>query len=187
MEKKYLLISMEDKRAKKLSQVLGNNTCKKIIDLLAEKESSEKDISDILKIPMNTVEYNLKKLLEVELIEKTKNFFWSQKGKKIVMYKLSNKSIIISPKSSMISSKLKSILPVAIFSGLGAIFLRYLFLLNQPLINLEKNVAFGEAAQIASLDARNIFFAQPSPIWIWFLGGALFSLIIFTILNWRKL
>ena len=47
MEKKYLLVSMEDEKAKHLAGVLGNKTCKKIIDLLSEtKELSEKDLSD---------------------------------------------------------------------------------------------------------------------------------------------
>jgi predicted transcriptional regulator len=187
MNKKYILISMEDKKIKKLAEVLGNKTCKKIINLLAEKESSEKDIADSLNIPINTVEYNLKKLIQAEFIEKAKNFFWSKKGKKIDIYKLSNKSIIISQKSSQVSSKLKSILPVAIFSGLCAVLLKYVFLLNQPLTRLGKDVLLSEETKTVSLEAGNTFFIQPSPIWVWFLAGALLAILIFAILNWRKL
>ena len=162
MEKKYLLISFEDKRVKKLAEIMGNKTCKKIIDYLAErKEISEKDISDALKIPINTVEYNLKKLLEVELIEKTKNFFWSKKGRKIDLYKLSNKSIIISPKSKSINSKIKSILPVALISGLGAVLVRYFFLFKQS-TSIESDMMFAaeKSAQASQIITENFFLTK---------------------------
>lgn len=189
MQKKYILISMEDSRAKKLSKVLGNNTCKKIIDLLTEKESSEKDIADALNVPINTVEYNLKKLMQAELIEKAKNFFWSKKGKRIGIYKLSNKSIIISPKTSRVSSKLKSILPVVLLSGIGAVLIKYFIASKQQFqyFGAETLKASGSIQSAEAPQIGNFFLTQPSPIWIWFLGGALFALLIFTILNWRKL
>ena len=56
------MISMDDDKAKAMAGVLGNKTCKKIIDCLAEQETSEKDLADNLKLPISTVEYNLKKL-----------------------------------------------------------------------------------------------------------------------------
>ena len=81
---KFILMGMDDKRSKKIAEVLGNKTSKKILDYLTDiKEASEKDISDSLNMPINTIEYNLKKLLEAGLVEKTKNFFWSKRGKKI--------------------------------------------------------------------------------------------------------
>ena len=174
---------MDDEKINHLADVLGNKTSKKIIDLLAEKnEASEKDIADFLGIPINTVEYNLKKLLKAELIEKTKNFFWSRKGKKIEMYKLSNKSIIISPKSSKISSKIKSILPVAILSGFGAIAIKFFIQAKSFSGEIQ------DKAMTSGLKSFEIFQTIPNPqIWLWFLSGALLAIIIFAILNWRKL
>lgn len=186
-EKKYLLLSLDDERAKKLSEVLGSQTCKKIIDFLAETDASEKNISDGLKIPLNTVEYNLKKLLKAELVEKTKDFFWSQKGKKIPVYKLSNKSIIISPKSK-ISSKIKSILPVAIISGAFALLVRHVGNLTKN-ITLRDDVVYSTqtAAFETAKAAEEFLVSPPSPAWVWFLGGALLAILIFTLLNWRKI
>lgn len=188
-EKKYILISMEDERSTHLADVLGNKTCKKIIEILAEKEMSEKDISDNLKLPLNTTEYNLKKLIKAELIEKTSNFFWSQKGKKIPTYKLSNKSIIISPKSSRINSKIKSILPVALLSGLGAFLIKSFFYSQKIIQERADEVLASEFAsktsQSAILDGNILSFQ--SPAWIWFLAGTLFAIAIFTLINWRKL
>jgi len=189
MEKKYLLISMEDDRVRALSGVLGNKTCKKVIDFLAEKkEASEKDIADELKTPLNTIEYNLKKLLAAELVEKAKTFFWSKKGKKIPMYRLSNKSIIISPSSSRISSKIKSVLPAVLISGVGAILVQKIFVVKK----IVENEALLGGAKLAEGSVQSnaqeaLLYLNMSELGIWFLAGAIFALLIMIILNWRKL
>ena len=116
-ENHFMLISLEDSKSKAISEVLGSKTCKKIIAYLSErKEASQKDLSDALNIPMNTLDYNIKKLVESGFIQKKKEFFWSKKGKKIIMYELSNKSIVISPKKST-SQKFKSIIPAFILTA----------------------------------------------------------------------
>jgi predicted transcriptional regulator len=118
-EENFILVSLDDARSKEISEVLGSETCKKIINYLVEnKEASQKDLSDNLKIPMNTLDYNMKKLLSSGFIQKRKNFFWSAKGKKIIMYEISNKSIVISHKKS-VGSKIKSIIPAFILTAAG--------------------------------------------------------------------
>lgn len=197
MDKKYLLISMEDERAKHIAGVLGNKTSKKIIDYLAEqKNASEKDLADALKLPINTIEYNLKKLLKAEIIEKSSTWFWSKKGKKIPTYKLSNKSIVISPKNSNIS-KLKSILPAVLITGLGTILIKiqdtsrivYSSIQEDAVL---KAVPVAEDFTTGALpefieNTNTILSPMAFPIWAWFLTGALLAITIFTILNWRKL
>ncbi len=118
-EDKFILMGLDDSRSKDIAEVLGNKTCKKIIEHLAEiKEASEKDISDALGIPINTVEYNLNKLVKTGLVEKAKNFFWSRKGKKIEMYKLAKKHIVISPKPKRVDMKeLRTILPLILIAA----------------------------------------------------------------------
>lgn len=190
MEKKYLLISMEDEKAKHLSDVLGNKTSKKVIDVLAEaNDLSEKDIADKLNLPINTVEYNLQKLLKAELVEKTRTFFWSSKGKKIPTYRLSNKSIIISPKSSRVSSKIKSILPVALLSGIGAVILRQ-YIAAQSVVEpvlMKSELAMSAQNTIVEETPNLIQIAALGTVWLWFLAGAVLTIVLFTLLNWRKL
>lgn len=196
------MVSLDDERSSKLSKVLGNKTCEKIINYLAEeKEASEQDIAHALKMPINTVEYNLNSLLNAELIEKSKNFFWSQKGKKIVMYKVSNKSIIISPRSR-ITNKLKSILPVAIVAGIGAIAIKYFvtptnYLLRDDSVQMfaEKGVSLASTAQDSvmapavntAIPFSFISYLQSLPDWYWFSLGAVLAVVIMTIVNWSKL
>ncbi|MBT4135698.1 helix-turn-helix domain-containing protein [archaeon] len=113
MNDKFILVGLNDERSKQIAEVLKNKTCKKIIGHLGDvKEASEKDISDACDIPMNTVGYNIKNLIKAGLVEKTKNFFWSVKGKKIKMYKLARKHIVISPSKKPNLTMLKGILPV---------------------------------------------------------------------------
>ena len=40
------MISLDDEKAKAMASILNSDTAKKIIDLLAEKEYSEKDLSE---------------------------------------------------------------------------------------------------------------------------------------------
>ena len=179
MPKKYIMISLDDERSTKISHILGNKTCKKIIGVLSEKESSEKDISDELKIPINTIEYNLNKLTKTGLIEKSKNFFWSKKGRKIDMYKVSNKSIVISPKSQ-ITSKLKTIAPVAIASIIGVFLIK--------LYSSMKLDVLGREFTNTKVASTSVMATEKFPeLWPWFLGGVIFAMAIYLIWNWRKL
>lgn len=210
VDEKFMLLSLEDPKMKSLSDVLGNKTCKKIIDYLAEhEEASQKDLSDALNVPINTIEYNIKKLVESGLVQKRKNFFWSKKGKKIVMYELSNKSIVISPKKSF-SHKLKSLIPSAllVLSGSVLIYAYEKILRSKRLVVnsgfSEKiatkgadlvfesthvaNSAFGAgASDVISEAGKGLLYYPPSPLWVWFLAGGLLVMFIFAVLNWRKL
>lgn len=181
----FLLISLDDERSKSLAEVLSSKICKEIINLLTQEELSEKDISEKLNSPINTIEYNLKKLLRAELIEKSSNFFWSVKGKKIPTYKLSNKSIIISSRKSNINSKIKSLLSITIFVGIGIILIKNLTKVSESVL---KTAVFENSISSAESFAQtsNVFWTS-TPAWFWFLLGAIIVCVIFYILNWREI
>ena len=125
---KFILMGLDDDNAKNVAEVLKSKTAKKILDYLSEtKEASEKDIADKLQLPINTIEYNLKKLISAGFVKKSSNFFWSVKGKKIPMYTLAKKHIIIGAKKPTMNI-LKSILPLLIIAlGLIAVVLLFSF------------------------------------------------------------
>lgn len=193
MEKEnYLLISLDDEKSKTIAEVIGSKTCKKIINYLSEtKEASQKDLSIELKIPLNTVEYNIKKLLDAGFIRKTKNFFWSKKGKKIIMYELSKKSVVIS-QDKKISNKIKSILPAFILTAAGTFAIwTYEKVLSVPQ-TLQQNFAgedmvYGIEKSISAVSPQISNLSQTTPLWIWFLFGSLIAITIISIINWRKL
>ena len=150
MADKFVLMDLDDEKSKDIAEVLKNKTCRKILDYLGDKdEASEQDIATALKIPINTTEYNLKKLIKSGLVEKVKNFFWSVKGRKIAMYKLAKKHIIISPKMSKPNPiLLRGVLPILAVIAIVAIFIALLY---SPSPGSEPTVQDNNIKQFSSL------------------------------------
>ncbi len=191
------MVDLDDEKSKYLSEVLTNDTCKKILLLMSEiDEVTETDISKSLNIPLNTVNYNMKKLLGSNLVEESEKRLWSQKGKKIRIYRISNKSILISPKSkSRMNKVLTSIITLSSTLAIG-FFIRMFFrsqlkpiedsLYNTGEIALattQKAFVEGSSQNINYLSS----FISSVPIWAWFLAGGIFAFIIVLLLNWKKI
>jgi len=204
--KNFLLLSLEDSKTKKIANVVSNESCKKILDYLAKKESTESELAEKLQIPISTVHYNLQQLMETGLIN-TEEFHYSKKGKEVLHYKLANKYIIISPKSTYgLKEKLKGILPVALIAagmaGIIQIFSKYFsketlgdtFMVAKSAA-VERAVveeapqaleAAAEAApQVAPIAAEKVYLI-PQNIALWFLIGALFALVVYFVWNYFR-
>lgn len=185
MTEKYLLFSLDDEKSKNLGEVIANPTSKKIANFLAEKEASETDISKELGIPLNTVEYNLNRLIKAGIVEKSKTFFWSSKGKKIDTFKVANKLIVISPKKSNVYSKLKSVVPVVFFSALfTALIIWYNNLQSQPsFIATEKAGSVAGAAAPSATSAFSLSSLSPLTI---ILSAIWLAVVIYVIYSLKK-
>lgn len=187
MDEKHILVSLGDEKAKQISEVIGSKSCNKILDLLADKDLTVSEISRKLKMPINTVDYNVKKLVKAGLIEKASHW-WSVKGKKMLTYKVSNKKIIISPRKSVA----KVFAWTLGLTGLTALTIRELLGRAQyvagPAMDSVRNNAFItettlDSAPIILGGAENgvgflSFIAGISP-WSWFLMGAWFAVFLF--------
>ena len=184
MSEKFVLVSLEENKAKKLAEVISNSTARKILDYLSEiEEAPESQIAKALKIPLNTAHYNLQNLKKSGLIE-VEEFKWSQKGRKIDLYKIAKKFILISTKGTAIdTSKLKTLFSVAVISGLGSVFAGFLgkqFL--QPEVQEAGLMMAAKAADFAAPVAQS---SSPFYLTLFFVGF-LFALIVFSLLNWNK-
>ena len=185
--KNFLLLSLEDTKIKKVSNVISNDSCRKILDLLSVKEATETEIAQKLGIPISTVHYNLQQLLETGLIS-AEEFHYSTKGKEISHYRLANKYIIIAPKSTYgIKEKLKSILPIALIAAgtAGAIQLVSNFYQKSALqmniaskagVERAYDTASSAISQAAPVAPLKTIYILPSNLALWFLVGALFAL-----------
>lgn len=204
MTKSSIMINLDDPRSDKIADAISNKTSKKILSLLAEREMSPSELAEELKLPLNTIGYNLKKLVAAELITKSKKFFWSAKGKRIEFYKLSNKKIIISPRSMI-----RGVIPTLLITGAMALGIKLFtdikYASQQSLLRatdiaaestkaLDTQVAAGaarasgEAAATASSAAttlQDVIVSVPA-YWTWFLLGALTALLIILVWNWRQ-
>ncbi len=183
----FLLLSMEDTKIKKISNVISNDSCRRILDYLATKESTESELAEKLQIPISTVHYNIQQLMKTGLID-SKEFHYSEKGKEVNHYKLANKYIIIAPKKTFgIKEKLKNILPVAlIVSGAAAVIqLGNNYFLKYPIIQkiAAKSMMAEQAAESASIAQTPQIPAAtnfiPQNIALWFFAGAIFALLIY--------
>ncbi len=117
-EESFLLVSLSDEKSKKLSQVISNDTARRILELLSRGKSTESEIARELAIPISTAHYNIAQLLAAGLV-RSKEYHYSKKGKEVNHYELANKLIIISPgkeKEGLIET-LKKFLPVSVLAG----------------------------------------------------------------------
>lgn len=191
-KKNFLLLSMEDAKIKKISNVISNESCRKILDYLSGKEATESELAEKLGIPISTVHYNLQQLVEAGLVD-TPEFHYSKKGKEVNHYRLANKYIVIAPKTTFgIKEKLKSIFPVVLIAS-GAGFIVQLlgnYYSKSPAAPqaMAEKAMSGAAESTAMMQAADVA-AKPlvqNHIGLWFLAGALFALAIYFVFNLRK-
>jgi DNA-binding transcriptional ArsR family regulator len=183
MAEKYIAVSLDDEKTREIVDALGNKTGRKILNFLAERDASESEIASKLGMNLNTIEYNLKKLIKAGFIEKTKNFLWSRKGKKIEVYRLANKSILISPKKRTVTT-----VPL-IAAGILGIFLLYLFFgVNFNSFERVQDFAGEKAASAESLTTAPTAVSSSVvyPYWAWILLGIWIALVGFIIWDLRK-
>ena len=201
----FVLVSLKEDKAKKLAQVISNESCRKILDYLAEgHDTTASQLARNLHIPLPTVHYNMKHLMEAKLVE-SDEYHYSEKGKEVNHYKLANKYIIIAPKSTHgIKEKLKSILPVALLSGVAASTIPFFRKITQsttsaafeaapaafePALGKAARDTLQEAAAEAPLAiepaAQTIAQAEPN-LAIWFLAGSLITILLFILVEWIR-
>ncbi len=207
----FLLVSLEESESKELAKVISNKTCRKILDFLSKKDATETVIAKELKLPLSTVHYNLQNLYKANLV-KVDEFHYSKKGKEVNHYSLANKLIIIAPKKTSIEGfkdKLKSILPIGIIV-LAVAGVMQLFSMFKPTTSRLMAAAPSEAAvkiaeeapvlaqrgaDLIAAGAENItpaaepvietvVQAAPQNIALWFLIGAVFTIILLIIRYW---
>lgn len=182
----FILVSLEESKAKELAQLITNNTCRTILEYLSNKEeATESQIAKDLNLPISTVHYNLQHLLKHNLIE-SKEFMWSPKGKQMDIYKIAKKLILIVPKgtgSTELKSMLKGLIPVALISVAAAGFMHFLskgFGVSR-LASESRGVAKEAMLEAAPRVAYQSVVQQTAPYWLWFMGGALFAVLLFVL------
>lgn len=210
----FLLVSLKEEKAKKLAQVVSNESCRKILDYLTSKEATETELAERLSLPISTVHYNLRHLSDAGLVV-AEEFHYSRKGREVNHYKLANKYIIIAPKTTFgIKEKLRSILPAVLIMGaaatavhlagrMGTVFAGAEKLqaaapeaagalraapLAAPLADEAFMAAVPEAADTAAAGvqaAQEAAVSYPSAA-IWFIAGAVAALVLYLLIDYLR-
>jgi DNA-binding transcriptional ArsR family regulator len=196
-EETLMLLSMKDSKA--VATALSNETAQKILAYITEnKEATESELSEKLDIPLPTVHYNIQQLKKANLL-KTREFFWSKKGKKMRVFTLAKKYIIIAPGKSSLK-ELKGILPVAAISLIGAGLINFYQKSKSEILSaagdLSRESLVMEAADktlpmadgaATNMDADCIVPLVSEPnLAIWFLAGSLLAIILVLAYNLIK-
>ena len=181
-KKNFLLLSLDDSQAKKVANIMGNDSCRKILDYLADREATESELSKNLSIPISTVHYNLQQLMDAKLID-SEEFHYSPKGREVSHYRLANKYIIITPKKvTGIKQKLMGILPaVLLAAGVAGIIQLVSRYAQEPVMETmaAKSMAYDSFAMAAPAVQTSIWQSTA----LWFLIGALFGLAAYSIIK----
>ena len=189
MSDKYIMVSLDDKKSKDIANVLSNDTSRKLLDYLSDHDKvAPVDLSKKLNIPISTVTYNLKHLRENGLIE-SKDFAWSDKGKKVELYSLARKLILIAPKGYNWKESLKKILPVALVGLVGTALLKIL----SPIDFLKETssvMVLEEAAEEAVFDSAMAAATTTQsawyPYWLFFLVFICIVIVTVLVLDYRR-
>ena len=183
-KKNFILLSMEDSKIKKISNVISNDSCRKILDYLANREATESELASKLSIPISTVHYNLQQLTEAGLVS-ADEYHYSQKGKEVNHYRLANKYIIIAPKKTHgIMEKLRGILPVVLIVSGAALAIQLVnrYLSGNMMTEAASDASSGIAAPmmqkaaVETVQQTSQAIPQYPNIALWFLAGSLFAL-----------
>jgi len=178
-----VLLSLDDD-LKGLSEVLGSKTAKKILSELALNDLSVSEIARRLDMRINTTDYNVRKLVKVGLIERV-SYWWSVKGKKMHVYRASNRKIIIYPKKKVA----KNFVWVLGLTGALSLFLRYSGFASREVVL--DDVVFGAVPKMELLAVNagvsekavgmisDVSFWNSLAGWEWFLIGAWASVFLF--------
>jgi len=184
---KYLLLNLEDEQSKKTAEAIANKSARKILDYLSSKEEAgAEEISRNLNLPISTIDYNLKNLKKAGLIE-AKHFLWSNRGKKIVQYRVAKKFIVIAPKGLSWKDEIKKILP---FIGISAVLAGAIEYLTKPqpiLMAVQKSVSDESGQLFASAPSMAQESLIQNPHYgLWFFTFVLIILGIYLLIKFIK-
>jgi len=194
MDKKFILVSMDDKKSKELGAVISNDTSRKILNLLGEKSDiSAQQIAKKLKLNLSTVTYNLKHLREQGLI-KHSDFAWSDKGRRIELYSLANKIVIIAPKGFDFKDTLKKIIPIGLVGGAITLGLKVLSTFNTMTMGAEEimaDEARGALLESAEESVQEVTIQGsqsliPADWWIYALVLTFILVLLIVLLDFRR-
>ena len=144
-----LLILPLGEESKKLTQVISNDTARKIIELLADAPLSASDIAERLQTPLTTIVYNLENLEGVGLI-KVEKIKYSEKGREVKIYSPVRKLIVVVPEKTdrkSITDILRKYVGVVLAAVFASSIIEFFLLrAGSPPLMMEKEGIRNEAA-----------------------------------------
>jgi DNA-binding transcriptional ArsR family regulator len=209
-DEKLLILPLNDKNSKKISQIISNDTARNILEAIASEPLSASRIAEKLRIPLSTVQYNLEKLNDAGLVkvDRTK---YSEKMKHMKIYAPQRKFVVIVPEKTSrgdVIATLKRYLTVIFFAVVGSGVIEFLTTkIKGPMGEVTRSIPEKGLPVIPSptpmsvpspvptpmpmappegiLDIDTVlgfdFFAHPG---LWFLFGSLFVILVLFLIEY---
>ena len=191
MEEKFILVNLHEKKSKDIATVMSNETARKILDFLTDKENiSPSELSKKLDIPINTITHALK-LLEQEGFIIRADHAWSEKGKKVFLYSLTKKMILIVPKGYDWKESLKKILPLALIGAALSLALRIYSYTQKTATSAEsmvseKSLALESLVTDTTQEVTVNPFTLPEQAWLYTIALTIAFILILFIIDLRR-
>ncbi len=179
----YVLVSLDEPISKELAQALSNETSRAIMKLMAGKENAtETEIAEALELPLSTVHYNIQNLVKAGLVKKDE-FHYSERGKEVIHYALTNKTIVIAPNKKD-KTAVKRLLPTLAVVGVAALLIEFLRAKLVP--RAEPLMAAAPETKSFELLAGQPAVNQPfyASVSFWFVIGAIVALVVYCLISW---
>ena len=206
-DEKLLILPLNDKNSKKITQIISNDTARNILEAIASEPLSASRIAEKLGIPLSTVQYNLEKLNDAGLVkvERTK---YSEKMKHVKIYAPQRKFVVIVPEKTNrkdVIAALKRYLTVIFFAVAGSGVIEFLTMkIKGPIGEVTRSVIPEEggrplgpvpaptpmpeivpspmpASKGIGLDFGFDIFAHPG---LWFLFGSIFVISVIFLIDY---
>jgi DNA-binding transcriptional ArsR family regulator len=206
-DEKLLILPLNDKNSKKISQIISNDTARNILEAIASEPLSTSELAEKLRIPLSTVQYNLEKLNDAGLakVERTK---YSEKMKEVKIYAPQRKFVVIVPEKTdrkNVIATLKRYLTVIFFAVVGSGVIEFLTMkMKGPIGEVTRSVIPEEggrplgpvpaptpmpeivpspmpASKGIGLGFEFDIFAHPG---LWFLFGCLFVILVVFLIDY---
>jgi DNA-binding transcriptional ArsR family regulator len=116
-----VVIQPGDERAQKIARAMASQTANAVIQAFGGGPLTSSQVARQMKIPITTASYHIENLLDVGLLEVMETR-WSEKGREVKVYGLTNQVLIIaSPVSDLRSvlQKYATLFGIVVLSSLG--------------------------------------------------------------------
>lgn len=116
-----VVIQPGDERAQKIARAMASQTANAVIQAFGSGPLTSSQVARQMKIPITTASYHIENLLDVGLLEIMETR-WSEKGREVKVYGLTNQVLIIaSPVSDLRSvlQKYATLFGIVVLASLG--------------------------------------------------------------------
>jgi DNA-binding transcriptional ArsR family regulator len=163
-----LIIPLSSTKIKAIAQALSNETAVKLLQVLAEKPMSAKELSDHLGLPLTTVKYNIDELLAAELV-KVEFVRLSSKMREMKYYAAVKRALIFAPEKDEKSA-------IVLLKKLFPSFVVVLLSIPVGLLLRELIIQFLADPHEVTINPLNLTFYT-------FVAGVLFAVLILLFLT----